>query len=147
MIEPIKLSFVVACPAEHAFATWTGKASSWWPVEHTVSHERGAKIVFEPRQGGRIYEHTPDGREISWGEILEWDPPGRLRYHWHLATDPANATDVVIVFRQLSESSTRIEIEHGGWDRLGEIGTAWRDANHAGWDGVLPPYRASCNVS
>jgi hypothetical protein len=26
------------------------------------------------------------------------------------------------------------------------MGTAWRDANHAGWDGVLPPYTASCNV-
>jgi uncharacterized protein YndB with AHSA1/START domain len=139
------MSFVVACPAEHAFATWTGKASSWWPVEHTVSHERGTKIVFEARQGGRIYERTPDGREISWGEIVEWDPPRRLRYLWHIATDPANATDVEIVFRELPDSSTQIEIEHGGWERLGEIGTAWRDANHAGWDGVLPSYMASCS--
>ena len=147
MIEPLKLSFVVACPAEHAFATWTAKASSWWPVEHTASHERGAKIIFEPRQGGRIFERTPAGREISWGEIREWDPPRRLRFLWHIATDPASATDVVIVFRELSESSTRVEIEHGGWDGLGEIGTAWRDANHAGWEGVLPSYRASCNAN
>jgi hypothetical protein len=33
-----------------------------------------------------------------------------------------------------------------GWELFGKIGTAWRDANHAGWDGVLPPYTASCNV-
>lgn len=35
---------------------------------------------------------------------------------------------------------TRVEIEHGGWDRLGVIGQAWRDANRAGWDGFLPAY-------
>ena len=146
MIEPLRMSFVVACDPDHAFATWTGKASFWWPVEHTVSHEAGTKIVFEPRQGGRIFERTPDGREIRWGEILEWDPPRRLRYFWHIATDPENATDVEIVFHELPDSSTRVEIEHSGWERLGEIGTAWRDANHAGWDGVLPSYTASCHV-
>lgn len=144
MIEPLKIAFVVACPPDHAFSTWTRKASSWWPVEHTVSHEPGTEIVFEPRPGGRVFERTPAGNEIEWGRILDWDPPRRLRYLWHIATDPAQATDVEIVFRELPGSSTRIEIEHGGWDRLGEAGPAWREANHAGWDGVTPGYREAC---
>jgi uncharacterized protein YndB with AHSA1/START domain len=147
MIEPLRMSFVVACAPDHAFATWTRKASSWWPVEHTVSHEAGSEIVFEPGVGGRIFERTPSGREIEWGEIVEWDPPRRLRYLWHIAADPANATDVEIVFRELPNSATRVEVEHSGWERLGEIGQAWRDANHAGWDGVLPSYVGSCRAS
>ena len=138
------MSFVVACSIEHAFDTWTGRASTWWPKEHTVSHEQGVEIVFEPRVGGRIYERTPGGREIDWGEIVEWDRPRRLRYLWHIATDPAHATDVEIVFRELPDATTRVEIEHGGWDRLGEIGPRWREANHAGWDGTLPAYTDSC---
>lgn len=138
------MAFVVACPPDHAFSTWTGRASSWWPVEHTVSHEPGTEIVFEPRAGGRVFERTPGGLEIEWGRILDWDPPRRLRYLWHIATDPARATDVEIVFRELPDSSTRIEIEHGGWDRLGEAARGWRDANHAGWDGVVPGYRHAC---
>lgn len=146
MIEPLRLSFVVACPADHAFATWTAKASSWWPPEHTVSREKGAEIVFEPRTGGRIFERRSGGEEIEWGEITEWDPPRRLRYLWHIATDPANATDVEIAFRPLSDSSTSVEIEHGGWDRLGEPGTSWRDANRGGWDGVMPAYLTACAV-
>lgn len=147
MIEPFKTSFDVACDPDHAFATWTQKASSWWPVEHTASHQAGTKIVFEPRVGGRIFEHAPDGREIEWGKVVEWDPPRRLRYLWHIATDPEHATDVDIVFRELPDSSTRIEIEHGGWERLGEIGRTWREANRAGWDGVLPSYVGACRVS
>ena len=147
MIEPLRMSFVVECAPDHAFATWTGKASSWWPVEHTVSHEAGTKIVFEPLVGGRIFERTPNGHEIEWGKVVEWDPPRRLRYLWHIATDPEHATDVEIVFRELPDSSTRIEIEHGGWERLGEIAQSWREANRAGWDGVLPSYMSACRAS
>jgi uncharacterized protein YndB with AHSA1/START domain len=143
VIEPLRISFVVECTPDHAFETWTRRATSWWPPEHTVSHDRGAEIVFEPHVGGRIFERTADGVEIDWGEILEWDPPRRLRYLWHIATDPERATDVEIVFHELAASTTRVEIEHGGWDRLGEIGQAWRDANQAGWDGVLPAYRGA----
>lgn len=96
--------------------------------------------MFEPRAGGRIFERTSDGREIEWGQIVEWDRPRRLRYLWHIATETSNATDVEIVFRELANSTTRVEIEHGGWDRLGAIGQSWRDTNQAGWDGVLPSY-------
>lgn len=138
------MSFVVACPADHAFETWTQKASAWWPTDHTASHEPNVEIVFEPKAGGRIFERTPAGEEIEWGEIVDWDPPRRLRYRWHIATERAKATDVEIVFRELPGRTTRVEIEHGGWDGLGAIGAQWREANHAGWDGVLPAYAASC---
>jgi uncharacterized protein YndB with AHSA1/START domain len=147
VIEPLRLSFDVGCDPDHAFATWTRKASSWWPPDHTVSHDAEAQIVFEPRVGGRIFERTSGGREIEWGEIVEWDPPHRLRYLWNIATDRERATDVAIVFRGLPDRSTRVEVEHSGWERLGEIGQAWRDANRAGWDGVLPAFEASCRVS
>jgi uncharacterized protein YndB with AHSA1/START domain len=147
LIDPLRIRFVVDCTAEHAFETWTERASAWWPQEHTVSHERGSQIVFEPRSGGRIFERTASGDEISWGEIVTWEPPHRLRYLWHIATDPANATDVEIVFRELEDSRTRVEIEHGGWDRLGEGGHHWRDANIAGWDGVVPSYQKETRVN
>lgn len=137
---------MVACSPEHAFTTWTGKASFWWPPQHTVSHEKGVKIVFEPRVGGRIFERAPDGREIDWGEITAWDPPRRLRYLWHIAADRSDATSVEIAFVALPGQSTRVEIEHRGWERLGAKGRSWRDANRHGWDGVLPNYGAACQA-
>lgn len=131
MIEPLRFSFLVGCPPDHAFATWTVGASSWWPVEHTVSAQPGLEVVFEPHLGGRIFERTPAGTEIEWGRITGWEPPRRLAYRWHIAADAADATEV--------------EIEHRGWDRLGpERGQPWRDANQGGWDGVLPSYLAAC---
>jgi uncharacterized protein YndB with AHSA1/START domain len=146
LIEPLRIAFEIDCSPDHAFATWTGRATSWWPPQHTVSHEPGAEIVFEPHTGGRIFERTRNGREIEWGRIVEWDPPRRLRYLWRIATETVNATDVEIVFQELADSTTRVEIEHGGWDRLGGAGQTWREANQAGWDGVLPAYRRDAST-
>ena len=144
MIEPLKVELVVRCPPEHAFATFTEKASAWWPPQHTVSGERGAKITFEPRVGGRIFEQTPQGAELEWGEVTVWEPPRRLGYLWHIATQRDEATNVEITFTPLEGASTRVEIVHGGWDRLGEKGQAWRDANRAGWDGTMPSFVEAC---
>jgi Activator of Hsp90 ATPase homolog 1-like protein len=142
--EPLRLSFVVECPVEHAFSTWTSRASSWWPVTHTVTAERGLQVVFEGRPGGRIYERTPAGVEVEWGEVTAWEPPTLLRYLWHIRVDRSDATEVEIRFEDRGDATTRVDIEHRGWDRLGARGPSWRDVNLGGWNGVLPFYRAAC---
>lgn len=144
MIEPLRLSFEVNCPVDHAFAVWTAQTSRWWPVSHTMTGERGLAVVFEPRQGGRIFERTPAGVEVDWGEITVWDPPNRLAYLWHIMTNRADATEVEVKFADIGSATTRVDIEHRGWERLGARGPSWRDANRAGWDGMLPHYVAAC---
>ena len=145
MIEPLRMSFEVDCPAPHAFEVWTAKTSRWWPVAHTVTEEPGLQVVFEGRLGGRIFERTPGGVEIDWGEITLWEPPQRLGYLWHIRADRADATEVEITFTDQGNATTRVDIEHRGWERLGARGPGRRDANRAGWDGVLPPFTAACS--
>jgi hypothetical protein len=82
MIEPLQMSFVVNCRAEHAFAVWTARTSGWWPIRHTVTCEPGLQVVFEGRRGG--------------------------------------------------------------WERLGARGPGRRDADRAGWAGLLPHFEAAC---
>ena len=145
MIEPIRLAFEVACPVEHAFATWTERTSTWWPVSHTVSVADGLEVIFEPRVGGGIFERTAVGDEHDWGEITAWEPPRRLGYLWHLRADRADATDVEITFVPIDAGTTRVEIEHSGWDRLGAAGEERRDRNRGGWGGLLPHFIEAAN--
>jgi hypothetical protein len=145
VIEPLRFSFVVGCGVDHAFATWTARVLSWWPLDHTVSCEAGLQVVIEPGVGGRIFERTVSGREIEWGEITVWEPPHLLRYLWHLRADRADATEVEVVFTALAGTSTRVDIEHRGWERLGAAGTVRRDANQAGWAGLVPYYVEACS--
>ena len=43
MTAPLRMSFDVACPAEHAFAVWTSGIGVWWPADLDVlPHFRAA---------------------------------------------------------------------------------------------------------
>jgi Activator of Hsp90 ATPase homolog 1-like protein len=138
VIEPLRLSFDLACSQEHAFSTWTERIGDWWPRSHSVSGDP-ARVVLEPRLGGRLYERTSTGDEIAWGEVTVWEPPRRLGYLWHLRRDRTDATDVEITFTERGERATRVEIEHRGWERLGD-GASWRERNQQAWSTLLPHY-------
>ena len=145
-MEPLELSFTVACPPAHAFAVWAGRTSMWWPHGHSVSAAPGLTVTFETRPGGRIYERTPAGEEHEWGEVLVWKPPHRLVYLWHLRFDRADATEVEIRFapERADAATTAVTIVHRGWERLGAKAPERRERNRRGWDGLVPRFRAAC---
>jgi hypothetical protein len=140
VIEPLRLSYDIQCSAEHAFEVWTTRLSSWWPKGHSASGNPDTVVVFEPRLGGRIFERTPDGSEIDWGEVTLWSPPDALGYLWHIARDRSDATVVELTFVDLGDGTTRLDIVHSGWERLGAEGPVWREANTSGWSALMPRF-------
>jgi hypothetical protein len=142
-LDPLRLTYRVDCPREHAFEVWTTRLSAWWPRGHTTSGDPDATVVLEPRLGGRIFERTTDGREIDWGEITIWEPPERFGYLWHIGRTREDATDVSVSFVDAGDGATQLEIVHGGWEHLGAEGEQWRRANTTGWDTMIPAFRAA----
>jgi uncharacterized protein YndB with AHSA1/START domain len=142
MIEPLVVEFEVQAPAAHAFRVWTERCGLWWPSSHTVG--RGpAAIVFEPHPDGRIYERGPDGAEHEWGRVLDWQPPQRLRYRWHLFFPPAEATEVEVTFTPRPDG-TAVRIEQRGWDRLGGAGPARRTRTGQAWAAITQLFAVAC---
>lgn len=131
MTDPLVVEFEIrAAPAE-AFAIWTERIGTWWPNGHTLSGDPEA-IAFEPRAGGRIYERAPDGTEHEWGEVIEWDPPRRLRCWWHLFFTRDEATELEISFAPIL-GGTRVTIRQSGWKRLGDAGPPRRERTRSVW--------------
>lgn len=147
MIDPIRLAFDLAADPAHAFDVWTGGIGRWWPADHTVTGQDDVEVTLEGRPGGRIFERRPNGEEHDWGEVTAWEPPSRLGYLWHLRGDRADATDVEIRFVDRGDGTTRVEIEHRGWERLGAEGKSWRDRNNGGWATLLPHFVAAAEGS
>jgi uncharacterized protein YndB with AHSA1/START domain len=143
MSTPLRMSFEVACPVEHAFSVWTAEISTWWPPDHTVTGRRDLAVVLQSGVGGRIYERTPEGVEHDWGEVTVWSPPTRLAYSWHIGRDRADATEVEIRFLAQGDGATRVEIEHRGWERLGRDADDRRQQNLAGWQALGPHFQAA----
>jgi hypothetical protein len=143
---PIRLSLEVACPAGQAFELWTRRIGTWWPPDHTVSGERDF-VVLDGAPGGRIYERTADGVEHEWGRVTLWEPPARLGYSWYIGRTAADATFVQVSFVPVGEQRTVIEIEHRGWERLGDDAATWRNRNQIGWKTLLPHFVAAATVA
>jgi uncharacterized protein YndB with AHSA1/START domain len=133
----LEKSITVTAPVEDAFRVYTEGIATWWPLEsHSVSEDRAETAVFEARAGGRIFERDVDGVEHVWGTVLEWDPPHRFVHTWH----PGRAEDTAqrVEMRFVPEGdSTRIELEHRGWEALGADAHKTFENYDGGWDYVL----------
>jgi hypothetical protein len=140
-MEPLRLQFTVACPAERAFALWAEETTRWWPHGHSVSGAPGLTVTFEPRAGGRIFERTPDGAEHDWGGArLGAAAPPRL------PLAPAVRPQRRDRGRgDVHEEGTAVAIEHRGWERLGAIAEERRERNRRGWAGVVDRYVAAAS--
>lgn len=138
-IPPLVVEFTVEAPVRHAFETWVRSQHIWWPKSHTISGDPDA-IIVEPRVGGRIYERDANGAEHEWGEVLDWVPPNRLQFLWHLFFSREEATVVDVTFHEVDER-TSIRLVQTGWDRLGAEGPIRRERTIAGWAAVMQRYR------
>ena len=83
MIEPILRSITVRRSPDEAFRLFTAEMGSWWPLDtHGRADEydgvKTERLVFEEREGGRIYEVLSNGIEADWGVVTAWEPPSRV---------------------------------------------------------------------
>lgn len=140
MIDPIVLEFEVSAPIDHAFATWTERCALWWPRSHSMSQAEGFDVVFEPFVGGRVYERGPDGEEHDWGKIIEWDPPRRLEYWWHIFLDREKATMVSVTFTS-GLSGTMVRLENSGFEVFGDGAGERMERVGGAWTGIIEQYR------
>jgi uncharacterized protein YndB with AHSA1/START domain len=141
VIEAVRKTVTVDCVVEEAFRVFTSDARTWWPVaSHSINGEDVQEIVFEPREGGEVYELADDGARGHWATVLAWDPPSRLVLEWNIRNAAAVPTEVEIMFVPDGER-TRIELEHRGWEKIHATSTrAGRDDYDEGWEHVLGCY-------
>ncbi|MER5332420.1 SRPBCC family protein [Micromonospora sp. NPDC002717] len=138
---------LVPGPADQAFAVFTDALAAWWVTEYTWSGpEHLAELGMEPRAGGMLYEIGPYGFRCDWGRVLTWDPPRRLVFTWQIGADrapvpdPAQASEVEVLFHADGPERTRVEVEHRHFDRHGEAAEGYRQALTAGWHELLSRY-------
>jgi hypothetical protein len=117
-VDPVVVSRLAVCPLAEAFRAWTERIDEWWPRARTVGGEAVARIVLEAAVGGRLYERWHDGREHAWATVTAWDPPERLGLAW--IDGDAAGTEVAVSFTAAGPASTRVTIEHGGFERIAD---------------------------
>ena len=136
----LRKAVTVARPIDEAFALFAERVGMWWPVDtHSIG---GAEVdvIFERRTGGRLYERRPDGRTDEWATVVAYDPPHRIVLEWKVGLDQPPYTEVEVLFTAAG-AGTRVELEHRGWERLGERAPESAASYDTGWTYVLGRYR------
>ena len=112
----IRKTLEVRATPEKAFKVFTEGFDRWWPKSHTIGASPLKRAVIEPGQGGRWYGVAEDGSEDQWGEVLAWEPPGRLLLAWRIngkwKYDPEILTEIEVAFTDLGDGRTRVDFEH-----------------------------------
>jgi uncharacterized protein YndB with AHSA1/START domain len=142
VIEPIHAAVTVRRTPEDAFRIFTQEMGSWWPLqafsmaEDDEAQLKAESVVFEEREGGRVYEVMSDGTEGTWATILAWDPPHRLVLAWKPNRTDNPPTELEVTFTPEGDG-TRVDLAHRGWERLGAMAEAARAGYGENWNGVL----------
>lgn len=140
-IAPVKKTVTVTRAVDEAFKLFTDGIGTWWPFHqgHSIGEERVTTAVFEPKVGGRVFEVWDDGSEHYWAEVLVYEPPHRFVLAWKPNPDRPAPTELEVRFTEAG-SGTRLDLEHRGWDRLGEAGATQRANYDGGWPLTLQRY-------
>jgi uncharacterized protein YndB with AHSA1/START domain len=121
---------------ETAYRVFTEQIGAWWPLERYSVLDGVQTVVFE---NDRIVERAADGSESVWGEVLDYEVAGRLRFTWHPGRDD-EPTEVEVTFAADGDG-TLVTLVHSGWEALSEERRAGRVDYDNGWPGVLELYR------
>jgi uncharacterized protein YndB with AHSA1/START domain len=127
----VRAEVVVDAPLERAFSVFTNDFGSFKPPEHNLLAVEIAETVFEPREGGYLYDRGVDGSECRWARVLAYEPPDRvviswdISPRWQIETDLDKTSEVEVRFLPEGPARTRVQVEHRNLERHGE-----------GWEGV-----------
>lgn len=127
----VRTQVVVEAPIERAFQVFTEGFGKFKPPEHNLLGVEIAETVFEPREGGHLYDRGVDGSECRWARVLAYEPPDRvliswdINPQWQVETDLEKTSEVEVRFISETPERTRVELEHRKLDRHGD-----------GWEGV-----------
>jgi uncharacterized protein YndB with AHSA1/START domain len=137
----VRRQIVVEAPIERAFRVFTEDFGSFKPPEHNLLGAEIAETVFEPREGGHLYDRGVDGSECRWARVLVYEPPNRVMISWDISaqwqieTNLEKTSEVEVRFVSEAPGRTRVELEHRKLERHGEGWEGMRDAvgSPGGW--------------
>jgi uncharacterized protein YndB with AHSA1/START domain len=137
----IRTSIQVEAPVERAFHVYTQEMMSWWPPDHHILDAPLEKMVFEPWEGGDVYDVGTDGSTCRWARVLAYEPPMRVVFswdinlEWKIETDPERTSEIEVRFTPEGDNRTRVELEHRNLDRHGDGWEKMREAvgSPEGW--------------
>ncbi len=143
-IAPVRKSIVVKATPAQAFEAFTARIDRWWPKTHGIGAAPVVESIIDPYVGGRWHTRHEDGSDVTVGHVRVWEPGRRFAFSWEISADwkpdarLAYASEVEVRFTAEADGSTRVDLEHRDFERMGAAeGAKMRGAVDGGWVSIL----------
>jgi uncharacterized protein YndB with AHSA1/START domain len=143
-IAPVRKSVIVKATPQRAFEVFTLHIDRWWPKAKGIGATPIKESIIEPFVGGRWHTRHEDGTDIVVGHVRVWQPGKQFVVSWEISSAwkpdsrAAMASEVDVRFVPEAQGSTRVELEHRDFERMGAAeGEAMRSGVDNGWPGML----------
>lgn len=141
----VRRTISVRAEAARAFQAFTAGIDQWWPREHHIGSSPLKRNVMEEGVGGRCFGEHEDGSQSDWGKVVVWEPPKRfvlawmINPDWKFEPDLSRTSEVEVLFTPQADGSTRVDLEHRHFERMGEGWNNMRMAvdSQGGWGTLL----------
>jgi uncharacterized protein YndB with AHSA1/START domain len=118
-------SIVIEVPVQTVWDEITKTGSIQRPVYNTL-------LDIDLQPGGQLRYFSPDRKRVFVaGEVLEIDPPRKLRHTYIFTMTPGPVTEVTWELEEVAEGC-RVTITHAGWTTQKDS-----DKHGAGWVEIL----------
>ena len=135
--DPIISAATVKEPPARAFIRFTNHTKDWWKKETPFVNESNWNFFIANTVGGRWFERDEDGAEITWGQVLAFQPPGRLLLAMQLDAqfryDLEISTEIEIGFAPAPGGACLVTLAHRNLERLGASAQPMIEAMRAAW--------------
>lgn len=82
LFHEIAFDVPLAAPRARAWQALVHEMPAWWPSDFLCFAE-SERIRFEPWVGGRLWEETPDGRQVLWATAVILVPNEAIEFVGH----------------------------------------------------------------
>lgn len=115
----VSLEAELRCDALEAFDLFEAAIGDWWGGAAAVA--AAGEVDLEPHAGGRLLEAGPQpGVDPELGRMKLWRPGSRLEAAWREPSWPEAVLTWITASFESTGSTTRIVVEHRGFERLAE---------------------------
>jgi uncharacterized protein YndB with AHSA1/START domain len=146
-LEPVIHDIVVDLSRGRAFELFADRIGQWWPIAYTFSGPQFGLAGIDPRPGGRWFERTQRGEQLSWGRVRGYERGARLVLGFGVGghrgpIEDDQASEVEIRFTDAGSHRTRVTVEHRAFERHGASAEQLHDgmASPQGWPTILAEY-------
>jgi hypothetical protein len=145
-LEPVVVTVTVPADPDVAFAVFTERIGTWWPLGgfSLGGADRIVAVEFGRAAGEWVVEIWDDGTRRRWAEVLRFDEPTALALAWNPGgwDEGRDPTRVDVTFTA-TDDGTEVRLVHTGWEGWGAEAEEGRAGYAEGWPVVLSGYVAA----